>query len=209
VCHDKSNRYLHPAISFLTYSSVLCCFREIKNVVCSCMFCAGAMGVRTVHQKEAKAQLVVRTSQATRLSADEASESGDEADWLDDAAAGRPQAGAQSGNGSGIAPGDNTRSGNASGMAAAGEWDRGRPGGGGGGGGKHREHSARDAQPSARSVDLQGLSGDSDVLPVPRFVNAEGRWQEGPSGRATRDATIYSPVTPLPVTVDAITSIPI
>ncbi len=47
---------------------------------------AGVLGVRTVHQTDAKAQLVVKTNEAT--SDVSAAESGDESDWLDAAAAG-------------------------------------------------------------------------------------------------------------------------
>ncbi len=36
------------------------------------------------------------------------------------------------------------------------------------------EEGSTTAQPNGRAVELQGLSGDSDVLPVPRFVAAEG-----------------------------------
>ena len=34
--------------------------------------------------------------------------------------------------------------------------------------------SSQPSQSSMRSKELEGLSGDSDVLPVPKFVNAEG-----------------------------------
>ena len=47
---------------------------------------AGVLGVRTVHQTDAKAQLFVKTNEAT--SDVSAAESGDESDWLDAAAAG-------------------------------------------------------------------------------------------------------------------------
>ncbi|BDA46600.1 Tetratricopeptide repeat protein 27 [Coccomyxa sp. Obi] len=91
----------------------------------------GALGVRTVHQRDAKAQLVVKTYEAP--SDESAAESGDESDWLDAAAAG---------------------------AAAGGE-----------SGASDAQHSA--AQ-SARKMELEGISGDSEVLPVPRFINAEG-----------------------------------
>lgn len=44
-------------------------------------------------------------------------------------------------------------------------------------GGQPDEAQAASSQPSQssmRSKELEGLSGDSDVLPVPKFVNAEG-----------------------------------
>lgn len=87
----------------------------------------GALGVRTVHQKDAKAQLVVQTSHSE--AAGSAGDSGDEAEWLDAAA---------------------------DGSAAAGAAD-----------------APAEAERSARSVELQGLSADSDVLPVPRFKGVQ------------------------------------
>ncbi len=98
------------------------------------------MGVRTVHQKDARAQLVVKatySSVTTDDSApdDSAADSGDEAEWLDAAAAG---------------------------SLVSGE------------GGANSGKAQRSAQQNVRSVEMQGLSSDSDVLPVPRFVNAEG-----------------------------------
>ena len=89
--------------------------------------------MRTVHQKDARAQLVVK---ATYSSPNESSaDSGDESEWLDAAATG-----SVAGDESAATSGDSKRS----------------------------------AQQSVRSMEMQGLSSDSDVLPVPRFVNAEG-----------------------------------
>ena len=103
---------------------------------------AGALGMRTVHQVDAKAQLLVRmlpkqtgglAAAEQRAAADDNNEgSGDEAGWLDAAASGQLS-------------------------------------------GARQEASAQaGGRPSARAADLQGMTGDSDVLPAPRFVGASG-----------------------------------
>lgn len=97
----------------------------------------GALGVRTVHQRDAKAQLVVKTSEAA--SDESAAESGDESDWLDAAAAGA--------------------------AAAAGDESGARLG-----------EAQQSAAQRARRAEMEGLSGESEVLPVPRFINAEGEY---------------------------------
>ena len=107
---------------------------------CYCVRCpAGALGVRTVHQVDAKAQLLVRallkqansSAASEKCAASDDEGSGDEAGWLD-AAASRQLPGAchEAAQGSG--------------------WL------------------------SARAAELQGLTGDSDVLPAPRFTSAPG-----------------------------------
>ena len=94
--------------------------------------------MRTVHQVDAKAQLLVRMGASLSSSSlpEAAEDSGDEAEWLDAAAAGQLPGGAAASGGGADAP-------------------------------------AR-ARLAARTAELQGLSGDSDVLAVPRFVDAEG-----------------------------------
>ena len=109
---------------------------------------AGALGVRTVHQVDAKAQLLVRSLPAAGGSSsneDVAEESGDEAEWLDAAASGQIT-----------------------------------------------EEDSAAAQPSGRSAELQGLSGESDVLPVPRFVAAEGAFHDTPETTAWVARTAYA-----------------
>ncbi len=39
---------------------------------------------------------------------------------------------------------------------------------------KSGEPQQQSAAQSARKMELEGISGDSEVLPVPRFLNAEG-----------------------------------
>lgn len=137
-----------------------------------------------MHQVEAKAQLVVRTGQAT-LSHDNTCDSGDEAEWLDAAAAGKPDLPpARTGdqglriseiNGRVITsyyPGEE-QTGDYSSSSSQQEGENASRTG------KERhQQSVPCVQtvggPSTRSVELQGLTGDSDVLPVPRFINAEG-----------------------------------
>ncbi|CAL5228170.1 g11251 [Coccomyxa viridis] len=92
----------------------------------------GALGVRTVHQTDARAQLVVRTARQGDLSSTD--DSGDEAEWLDACAGGQPD--------------------------------------------EAQAASSQPSQSSMRSKELEGLSGDSDVLPVPKFVNAEGHEEQ-------------------------------
>ena len=105
---------------------------------------AGALGVRTVHQVDAKAQLLVRAlpKQANSLAAAQqkcaASDdegSGDEAGWLD-AAASRQLSGRM----------------------------------------RHEAAQAeRVAEQLRAATELQGLTGDSDVLPAPRFTSGRTR----------------------------------
>lgn len=96
--------------------------------------------MRTVHQVDAKAQLLVRAlpNQANGSAAAERHAaagddkgSGDEAGWLDAAASGQLP-------------------------------------------GARQEAAQGSGQPSARAAEMQGLTGDSDVLPAPRFVGAAG-----------------------------------